>query len=188
MLVSNNCNVQLKNWKFHKYFIPPLMHNAQLTFYYQKLTPSKRKHKHHTSQIRKGFLHSFSRQFSVSKFVTRQTRFDHSNRDKFVHTNSLPSVPHHIFLWRLRQRNMWTRGQSAVSAGLYIRTISALRSPRRRESSQRVGLTQPKADRALQMWQRCYCKGLIEYRDLYLTRDVTLLADVFENFGEMALL
>jgi len=37
------------------------------------------------------------------------------------------------------------------------------------------------------MWRRYDCKTLKDYHDLYLTLDVTLLADVFENFRNMAL-
>ena len=37
------------------------------------------------------------------------------------------------------------------------------------------------------MWRRYNCKTLKDYHDLYLTLDVTLLADVFENFRDMAL-
>jgi len=37
------------------------------------------------------------------------------------------------------------------------------------------------------MWQRYNCKTFKDYHDLYLTLDVTLLADVFENFRDMAL-
>ena len=37
------------------------------------------------------------------------------------------------------------------------------------------------------MWRRYNSKTLKDYHDLYLTLDVTLLADVFENFRDMAL-
>jgi len=37
------------------------------------------------------------------------------------------------------------------------------------------------------MWRRYDCKTLKDYHDLYLTLDVTLLADVFENFRNMSL-
>jgi len=37
------------------------------------------------------------------------------------------------------------------------------------------------------MWRRYDCKTLKVYHNLYLTLDVTLLADVFENFRNMAL-
>ena len=37
------------------------------------------------------------------------------------------------------------------------------------------------------MWRRYDCKTLKDYYDLYLTLDVTLLADVFENFRTMAI-
>jgi len=37
------------------------------------------------------------------------------------------------------------------------------------------------------MWRRYNCKTLKDYHDLYLTLDVTLLADVFENFRNMSL-
>jgi len=49
------------------------------------------------------------------------------------------------------------------------------------------GISEEQYDRALEMWRRYDCKTLKHYHDLYLTLDVTLLADVFENFRNMAL-
>ena len=49
------------------------------------------------------------------------------------------------------------------------------------------GISEEQYDRALEMWRRYDCKTLKDYHDLYLTLDVTLLADVFENFRTMAL-
>ena len=48
-------------------------------------------------------------------------------------------------------------------------------------------ISEEQYDRALEMWRRYDCKTLKDYHDLYLTLDVTLLADVFENFRNMAL-
>ena len=41
--------------------------------------------------------------------------------------------------------------------------------------------------RALDVWDRFNCKTLGDYHDVYLFTDVGLLADVFENFREMAM-
>ena len=44
------------------------------------------------------------------------------------------------------------------------------------------GISEEDYDRALKTWQRYDCKTMKDYHDHYLTLDVTLLADVFENF------
>ena len=49
------------------------------------------------------------------------------------------------------------------------------------------GILEEQYDRALEMWRRYECKTLKDYHGLYLTVDVTLLADVFENLRNMAL-
>ena len=49
------------------------------------------------------------------------------------------------------------------------------------------GISEEKYDRALEMRQRYYWKTLKDYHDLCLTLGVTLLADIFKNFREMAL-
>ena len=47
------------------------------------------------------------------------------------------------------------------------------------------GISEKQYDRALEMWRRYDCTTLKDHHDLYLTLDVTLLADVFENFRNM---
>jgi len=49
------------------------------------------------------------------------------------------------------------------------------------------GISEEDYDRALETWQRYDCKTMKDYHDHYLTLDVTLLADVFANFRDMAL-
>jgi len=49
------------------------------------------------------------------------------------------------------------------------------------------GISEEDYDCALEMWKRYECKTLKDYHDLYLTLDVTFLADVFENFRNMSL-
>jgi len=49
------------------------------------------------------------------------------------------------------------------------------------------GISEEDYDRALETWQRYDCKTMKDYHDHYLTLDVTPLADIFENFRNMAL-
>jgi len=48
-------------------------------------------------------------------------------------------------------------------------------------------ISEEQYDRALETWRRYDCKTLKDYHDLFLTLYVTLLADVFDNFRNMAL-
>ena len=49
------------------------------------------------------------------------------------------------------------------------------------------GITEKQYARAQQMWKRYNCKTLEDYHNLYLKLDVTLLADVMQNFRRMGL-
>jgi len=49
------------------------------------------------------------------------------------------------------------------------------------------GISEEEYDRALETWPRYDSKTQKDYHDFYMTVDVTLLADVYENFREMAL-
>jgi len=47
------------------------------------------------------------------------------------------------------------------------------------------GISEEDYDRALETWQHYDCKTMKDYHDHYLTLDVTLMADVFENFRDI---
>ena len=67
----------------------------------------------------------------------------------------------------------------------YINTLPFLSFPPRKKfynEFNEEGISEEQYDRALEMWRSYDCKTLKDYHDLYLTLDVTLLADVFDNF------
>jgi len=48
------------------------------------------------------------------------------------------------------------------------------------------GISEEQYDCVLEMWRRYDCRTMKDYHDLYITLDVTILADVFQNFRDMA--
>ena len=49
------------------------------------------------------------------------------------------------------------------------------------------GITNKEFKHALKVWEKFECKHLGDYHYLYVRTDVTLLADVFENFRKKSL-
>jgi len=125
------------------------------------------------------FLDSF--QFlssSLDKLVSTMAR---DNTDKFVHTKRhFGSDDPNIF-----KRDVYPY---EYVTGSEILTETCL-SPRDKFYGElnEEGISEEDYNRALDTWQRYDCKTMKDYHDHYLTLDVTLLADVFENFREMAL-
>jgi len=124
------------------------------------------------------FLDSF--QFltsSLDKLVSTTAR---DNTDKFVHTKRhFGSDDPNIFKNSVYPYEYVT--------GPEILTETCL-PPRDKFYSKlnEEGISEEDYDRALETWQRYDCKTIKDSYDHYVTLDVTLLADVFENFRDMA--
>ena len=52
---------------------------------------------------------------------------------------------------------------------------------------QETGVTDEDYDRARNVWTAYNCKTMKDFHDAYLTTDVLLLADVFENFRSICM-
>ena len=188
--VCNNCNLQLKNRKFNnKYFVPLFMHNARSydshfiikNFHNPDATVkviATNTEKFLAVQIDNvRFLDSF--QFLSSKLddlVSTMAR----DTEKFIHTKRQFGNDDNIFKKGVYPYEYVTGPEILRESSLPPR--EAFYSKLNEE-----GISEEEYDRALQMWQRYDCKTMKDYHDLYLTLDVTLLADVFENFRDMAL-
>jgi len=115
---------------------------------------------------------------SLDKLVSTMAR---DNTDKFVHT----------------KRHFGSDDPNIFKKGVYpyeyvkgpeILTETCL--PQRDKFYSELNeeeISKENYDRALETWQRYDCKTITDYHDHYLTLDMTLFADVFENFREMGL-
>jgi len=189
--VCTNCNLQLKSRKWNnKYYIPFFTHNARSydshfiikNFHDPNATvqviPTNTE-KFLALQIDSiRFLDSF--QFLSSSLNNLVSTMARDDTDKFVHTKRHFSNDPNIFKKGIYPYEYVT--------GPEILTETCL-PPREKFYSQlnEDNISEEQYDRALEMWHRYDCKTLRDYHDLYLTLDVTLLADVFENFRNMAL-
>ena len=189
--VCNNCNLQFKHRKWNnKYFIPLFMHNARSYdshFIIKNLHDSNAKVQVIPTNTEKflavqidsiRFLDSC--QFLSSKLDDLVFNMARDGTDNFVHTKRHFGNDPNVFKKGVYPYEYVT--------GPEILTETSL-PPREKFYSELVeeGISEEQYDRALEMWQRYDCKTLRDYHDLYLTLDVTLLADVFENFRNMSL-
>ena len=187
----NNCNMQLKHRKFNnEYFIPLFMHNAgsyDSHFIIKNFHDPAAKVEVIPTNTEKflavqidnvRFLDSF--QFLSSSLDNLVSSMVRDDTDKFSHTKRQFGNDPNIF-------------NKGVYPYEYVTGPEILREtclpPREKFYSElnEEDISEEQYDRALEMWRRYDCKTMKDYHDLYLTLDVTLLADVFENFRDMAL-
>jgi len=190
--VCNNCNLQLKHRKWNdKYFVPLFLHNAR---------------SYDSHFIIKNFRDTGAKvqiiPTNTEKFLAVQIdsirfldsfQFLSSSLDNLVRTMACDGTDNFIHTKRhfgSNNPNIFKKSAYPYEyvTGPEILTETCL-PPRDKFYSQlnEEGISEEDYDCALEMWKRYECKTLKDYHDLYLTLDVTLLADVFENFRNMSL-
>ena len=188
--ICNKCNLQLKHRKRNdKYFIPLFMHNAR---WYDSHFIIKHFHDPDAKiQVPTNTEKFLALQIDSIRFLD-SVQFLSSSLDNLVSTMARDGIDKFI-----HTKRHFENDSNVVKKGVYpyeyVTGPEILREtclpPREKFHSElnEEEISEEQYDRVLEMWRRYDCKTIKDYHDLYLTLDVTLLADVFENFRNMAL-